>query len=130
MLIEIGQHVAAPSWFAADAAVLVTALVTSVGGLFALFKWRDDAKWKRIVVAFERIRSFDETPETRNAIMILKSPKRPIPFYIKIGVARLFGRYGVDLGSATATSLRSTPNWRHGVGWATRIDAAMVHCRA
>ncbi len=81
MLITIGEAAAPAPWLVANLATLLPAAITVGGGVFALWQWRIDQNWKRITTALERIRSFDETPGTRNAMMILKSPTRPIPLY-------------------------------------------------
>ena len=65
-----------------DNLIGVLTLVFAIpGALFAFFQWHMDQAWKRTTAAFERIRSFYETPGTRNAMMILKSPKRGIPLW-------------------------------------------------
>ena len=66
-------------WLAANVLALLTLASTAVAGIFALRKWRSDEQWKRATAALERIKSFSETPGTRNAMMILKSRVRPIP---------------------------------------------------
>ena len=68
------------AWVAANLPLLTLAS-TAIAGVFALRKWRTDEKWKRTAAAFERIKSFAETPGTRNAMMILKSRRRPIPVF-------------------------------------------------
>ena len=68
-------------WWSANAVAVLTLLSGVVGGVFAAIKWRSDEKRNRTAAALERIKSFDETPGTRNAMMILKSRKRPIPIF-------------------------------------------------
>jgi hypothetical protein len=60
---------------------LLTLLFAIPGALFAFIQWHRDQAWKRTTAAFERLQSFYETPGTRNAMMILKSPKREIPLW-------------------------------------------------
>lgn len=65
------------SWLKTNA----IALFAVPSGIWAVTVWRADQRWKRIGAAFERVASFDATPGTRNAMMILKSRSRPIPLY-------------------------------------------------
>jgi hypothetical protein len=68
--------------FFKDQPLQLISLVTAViGGVWALTQWRTEQTWKRLQATFERIRSFDETPGTRNAMMILKSPRAEIPLW-------------------------------------------------
>ncbi|WP_174296651.1 hypothetical protein [Sphingomonas bacterium] len=64
-------------WLATNA----VGLLAIPSGLWAVAVWRADQRWKRINAAFERVASFDATPGTRNAMMILKSRSRPIPLF-------------------------------------------------
>ncbi len=65
------------TWFAANA----VALFAVPSGIWAVTVWRADQRWKRIGAAFDRVASFDATPGTRNAMMILKSRRRSIPLF-------------------------------------------------
>lgn len=81
--IVAGPHGAAvaASWWSANIVSLLTLVSGVIAGLFAAYKWRQDERWKRTAAALERVKSFDETPGTRNAMMILKSHTRPIPVF-------------------------------------------------
>ncbi len=60
---------------------VITLISAVIGGIWALTQWRTDQTWKRLQATFERIDSFDKTPGTRNAMMILKAPEVEIPLW-------------------------------------------------
>lgn len=68
-------------WLANNLIDLLTLVSVVVGAVVAYRQWHHDQRWKRINAAFERVRSFGETPGTRNAMMILKSPNVEIPLW-------------------------------------------------
>ena len=68
-------------WVADNLVGILTLVFAVPGALFAFFQWHRDQAWKRTTAAVERIRSFYETPGARNAMMILKSPRREIPLW-------------------------------------------------
>ena len=72
---------ASPGWWSANILTVLTLASGLVAGLFAGYRWRSDENWKRTAAALERVKSFGDTPGTRNAMMILKSHKRPIPIF-------------------------------------------------
>lgn len=59
----------------------VSAMGAALAWIFTVCQWGIDQKFKRMSIALDRIQSFDATPGTRNAMMILKSPCRPIPLF-------------------------------------------------
>lgn len=67
--------------------VFITSLVgyslVLYASIVAYRQWRHDLRWKQLEVLMGRIKAFNETPGTMNAIMMLFSEDREVPLFDK-----------------------------------------------